>query len=484
MSLQIYNTLTRIKEKFEPLAPPLVQIYLCGPTVYDFLHVGNFRGPIFYNFMANWLEESGYKIRFVQNYTDVDDKIINRANQEGVKSEEIAHKYMEEYKKDFQSLKLRAHDLNPTVTGSMDAIVAMIKRLIDQGKAYQSGGDVNYSIEAFQDYGKLSNRRPEDLLEGVRIEKDEKKKSPLDFALWKSAKPGEPEWPSPWGPGRPGWHIECSAMVKQHLGDQIDIHGGGMDLIFPHHENEIAQSEGATGKPFAKYWVHYNMINFGGAKMSKSLGNVMKGREFIETYHPEILKYMMLSVHYRSTMDLSEDSIHQSISGLARIYSALASAEDLLGVEGPIEGKSSLSTAADKAWEEAQRAFNDDLNTAEAISKLFEVVRQFNGLVKRGQKSTPALRGHAVVLMNLVERYGKLMSLFKEPPERFLATLDDQLLKQMKLNREEVESLVEMRRQARANKDFKRSDDIRDQLAKMGISVADTPNGMEWEVTK
>ena len=484
MSLQVYNTLSRKKEKFEPINPPNVQIYLCGPTVYDFLHVGNFRGPVFYNFMANWLEQSGYKIKFVQNYTDVDDKIINRAKQEGVSSEEIAAKYMDEYKKDFLALKLRPHDLNPTVTESMDAILSMIQKLIESGKAYATGGDVNYSIESFTEYGKLSNRKPDDLLEAVRIEKDEKKKNPLDFALWKSAKPGEPQWPSPWGPGRPGWHIECSAMVKKHMGDQIDIHGGGMDLIFPHHENEIAQSEGANGKTFAKYWLHYNMINFGGAKMSKSVGNVLKGRDFIETYHPEILKYMMLSVHYRSTLDLSDDSIHQAIAGLARIYSALALAEDLLGVEGPIEGKSALSGPADKAWEQSKVAFDDDLNTAEAISKLFEVIRSFNGLVKRGQKSTPALRGHAVVLTNLVARYGQLMSLFNEPPEQFLTALDNQLLKKLNLTREEVDNLVEMRKQARSNKDFKRSDDLRDQLAKMGISVADTPDGMVWEVTK
>lgn len=483
--LQVYNTLTRKKEKFEPLSPPEVRIYLCGPTVYDFLHVGNFRGPIFYNFLRNWLEESGYKVRMIQNYTDVDDKIIVRANELKEAASQVSHKYIEEYKKDFEALSLRKHDQNPKVSESMDSIRELIEVLMKKDMAYKvPSGDVYFRVNKFSEYGKLSNNHPDNLHNG---EGGREKDHPLDFALWKSSKPGEPEdvrWQAPWGEGRPGWHIECSAMARKSFGDQIDIHGGGTDLVFPHHENEIAQTEAATGKPFAKYWVHWNMINFGGAKMSKSLGNIKTGRSFIEEYHPEILKYMMLSAHYRSTLDLSEESIHQGISGLARIYSALAMAQEILSVEGPIEGKSPLNEVADKAWKDCVLAFNDDFNTAEAFARLFEVVRAFNGLAKKGQKSTPLLRAHAKALQDLVAKLGKLMAVFNQPAKEFLISLDQQLLKRLKLDKSQIELMIEERKTARAAKDFKKSDEIRDQLAAMGISVADTPQGMEWEVTK
>lgn len=485
MSLQVYNTLTRQKEEFKPINPPAVSIYLCGPTVYDFLHIGNFRGPIFYNFVRNWLEESGYKVRMIQNYTDVDDKIIVRANELKESASAVSDKYIEEYKKDFQALALKKHDSNPKVSESMDSILEIIDILLKKDMAYKlPNGDVYFRVEKFVGYGKLSNNHPDNMHNG---EGGREKEGALDFALWKSSKPGEPEdvrWAAPWGEGRPGWHIECSAMARKSFGDQIDIHGGGTDLVFPHHENEIAQTEAATGKQFAKYWLHWNMLNLGGSKMSKSLGNIKTGRSFIEEFHPEILKYMMLSAHYRSTLDLSEESIHSGIAGLARVYSACAMAAEILKTEGPVESKSPLTEIADKAWEEAKKAFNDDFNTAESFARLFEVVRAFNGIVKKGQKSTPALRAHAKALLDLVAKFGRLMAVFNEPPAEFLTALDNQLLKRMKLDKAQIELIVSDRKAARAAKDFKKSDELRDQLAKMGISVADTPNGMEWEVTK
>lgn len=482
MSLVVYNTQCRDKETFAPFDSKHVKMYCCGPTVYDLLHVGNFRGAIFYNFVRNWLEHLGYKVTFVYNYTDVDDKIINRARKDGVSSTEIAEKYIREFRADFDRLKLRPHDLNPKVTDSMGEIVQMVGELIQKGKAYQADGDVLYSIRAFDGYGKLSNRNPDDLQAGVRIERDEKKKDPLDFALWKAAKTGEPAWTSPWGEGRPGWHIECSAMIRKHLGDQIDIHGGGMDLVFPHHENEIAQSEGCTGKPFVKYWLHNNMINFGGAKMSKSLGNIRSGRDFMDEYDPEIFKFMIMSVHYRSISDLSEEAVHQAIRGLARIYSALALADSLVTSETTEDV--GFGKICAEAWTGIEKSINDDFNTPEAFARVFEVIRQFNAQVKRGMKANPSVSGKALALLVFVKRFGAMMSLFQEAPGEFLHRLDDMLLKKMKVEREAVDGLVAERARARMAKDFARSDELRKQLADLGIAVADLPEGSFWEVAK
>lgn len=484
MSLVVYNSQSKKKEKFEPLVPGQVKMYCCGPTVYDLLHVGNFRGAIFYNLVRNWLEKSGYQVQMIYNYTDVDDKIINRANQDGLSSDEVARKYIIEFEKDFNRLGLRQHSLNPKVTETMPEIIQMIQDLIAKGKAYAVGGDVNYSIPSFSEYGKLSHRKPEDMMVGVRIDKDEKKKSPLDFALWKGSKEGEPSWPSPWGPGRPGWHIECSAMAKKHLGEQIDIHGGGMDLIFPHHENEIAQSEGCSGRHYVKYWMHNNMIEFGGAKMSKSLGNVRTGRAFMDEYNPEILKYLILSVHYRSVSDLSEQSVENAIKGLSRIYSSLALADYFIKPDVTPSADPKYEATLQEAWNKITEALNDDFNTPEAFAQVFEVVRGFNSQMKRGMKNNPAVSGKAVAFKKFVVDFGGLMSLFQENPTHFLKTLDDMLLNKMNIQRDDIDKIVQERTQVRANKDFKRSDELRDQLTKMGISVSDTPEGSFWEVTK
>jgi len=496
MSLHIYNSQSHKKEEFKPLEAPQVKMYVCGPTVYDLLHVGNFRGPIFFNLVRNWLAHLGYQVKFVFNYTDVDDKIINRAQQEGVAAEEIAEKYIREFQADYQRLGLRTPDVIPRVTETMNEIKTMIGQLIENQKAYVSDHDVLYSIEKFTEYGKLSGRNTEDLLTGVRIDPTEKKRSPLDFALWKAAKEGEPFWESAWGKGRPGWHIECSAMIKKHLGDTIDIHGGGMDLLFPHHENEVAQSEGANQKPFVRYWMHNNMINFGGAKMSKSLGNIRTARSFMDQYTPEVFKFMILSSHYRSVSDLSPESIEQAIAGLARIYSALALADEveptriaeMVASKTPVEFYEKLPAevkpAYTEAWKKIETALNDDFNTSEVMAVLFEQVRAFNTLNKRGQKPGAKAIAQAQLLKFVTSQVGRLMNLFLEPAADYLKNLDDLLLQKKEIKRTDVDRLVNSRTQARAEKNFAESDRLREELTKLGISVSDLPSGSYWEVSK
>lgn len=484
MSLKIYNSLTKKKEDFVPVKAPQVKMYLCGPTVYDFLHVGNFRGVVFFNLLRNWLEHSGYQVTYALNFTDVDDKIIQRAHEKGLTPQELTEKFIAEYKKDFATLGLRPHDYNPTVTETMGEITSMISRLVEKKNAYASQGDVLFSIESFKEYGKLSGRHPEELIAGARVEVDEKKKNPLDFALWKAAKEGEISWPSPWGPGRPGWHIECSAMIEKIFGgEQIDIHGGGTDLIFPHHENEIAQSEACSGHHFVKYWVHNNMLNFGGQKMSKSLGNLVTMREFLTQYNAEIYKWMILSAHYRTASDFSEAGVDRAVSGLARIYSALAAAETYLTPE-----VTATDAAFDKliaeAWGKITEALDDDFGTPEALAAVFEVVRAFNNQVKRGLKPQPALQGKSLAFKKFIQKTGALLSLFEQPAHEFLQSLDDMLLQKMNVSRSAVEALVAERTAVRAAKDFAKSDELRGKLTEMGISVSDTPQGSYWEVTK
>lgn len=484
MSLKIYNSQSKQLEEFVPLTPGQVKMYVCGPTVYNFLHVGNFRGVVFFNLVRNWLEKQGYKVQYALNFTDVDDKIINRANEMGVPPHDLSEMYISEYKKDFASLGLRPHDFNPKVTEHMGEITAMVKTLVENHKAYEVQGDVMYSIESFSGYGKLSGRHVEELQAGARVDVDEKKKNPMDFALWKAAKPGEVSWPSPWGPGRPGWHIECSAMIHKIFGEQIDIHGGGMDLIFPHHENEIAQSEGCSGKHFVKYWMHNNMLNFGGQKMSKSLGNIVTMREFLETNSAEVYKWMILSVHYRTLSDFSEAALEKAVAGLARVYSALALAESYLTPGEAVTAEASFEKITQEAWKKIENALNDDFGTPEAFAAMFEVVRQFNSQVRRGLKANPAILGKALAFKNFVREFGSLMSLFQEPAQEFLIQLDDLLLKKMNLERAQVDTLVQERSRVREAKDFAKSDELRNQLTTMGISVSDTPAGSYWEVAK
>lgn len=484
MSLVVYNSLSRKKEVFQSLVPGQVKMYCCGPTVYDLLHVGNFRGAIFYNFVRNWLEHLGYQTTFVYNYTDVDDKIIRRAQDENVTSESVAERFIAEFESDFATLGLRKHDFNPRVTQHIDSIIEIIKVLVDKQKAYVVDGEVLYSIAAFAEYGKLSGRNPDELIAGARVEIDQRKRSPLDFALWKPSKPGEPSWPSPWGPGRPGWHIECSAMVRSILGDEIDIHGGGSDLIFPHHENEIAQSEGCTGHPLARYWIHNNMFTFSGQKMSKSLGNIWRAREFLQEYNAEIYKYMVLSVHYRSLAEFSEGTAELAIKALARIYSSMSLAESLLKDPGEEVAHPEWEKKLATAWANIETAINDDFSTPEAFAQIFDLVRDFNNQVRRGMKLNPKMRSAVRQYLALIRRFGAMLSLFQQEPSQFLLDLDDRLLAKKNLQREEIDRLVNERQIVREAKDFKRADELRVELTAMGIQVADTPQGSFWEVQK
>lgn len=484
--LKIYNSLGKKIEEFKPMVPGEVKIYVCGPTVYSYLHVGNFRGPVFFNFVRHWFEYLGYKVTYALNFTDVEDKIIKRAEEEGKSAKEVSEFYIQEYKKDFQALGLKTHEHNPKVTEFMPEIIKMIEGLIANNKAYAVSGDVQYAIEKFQDYGKLSGRNIDDMKAGVRVDVSEKKQHPLDFALWKSAKPGEDlrgsSWTSPWGNGRPGWHIECSAMVKGLFGNQIDIHGGGLDLMFPHHENEIAQSEGCNHQRYVNYWMHWNLINFSGAKMSKSLGNVVTMREFLQNNHPEVYKMMMLSVHYRSVAEFSENTIDLAVAGLARVYSALSLAESFIAADGVPDTK--YQSELDTAWAHIAEHINDDFSTPQAFAVVFEVIRKFNSQFKRGMKKNPVVSGKALQFKKFIQKFGQMLSLFMMPADQFLRELDQKLMQKHNIDESVVVQLVEERKQARANKDFAKSDEIRAKLTAMSINVSDTPEGSFWEYNK
>jgi len=478
--------MSKKKEHFKTLKYGYVSMYVCGPTVYDFLHVGNFRGAIFFNAVRNWLEKKGYEVNYVYNYTDVDDKIINRANELGITPKELSEKYIAEFEKDYSGLRLRPHTSNPKVSEHIDNIIKMISSLIEKDKAYTTpSGDVYFSVENFSDYGKLSNKNIEELEVGVRIEANKEKKHNSDFALWKGAKEGEISWTSPWGEGRPGWHIECSVMAKEVLGESIDIHGGGLDLVFPHHENEIAQSEACSGKEYVKYWMHNNMLEFGNQKMSKSLGNVKTGRSFIEEYNGEVLKFLNLSSHYRSVIDFSDVQIGRAIASLAKFYSSLKYAENLIA-----KGLALVPVPADfqKLMDECTKGFedsmNDDFNTADALSKFFELMRQFNNLTRKPGKVKPEYKAIAEVYFHWIKDKGNIIALFQESPSEYLTLLDDMLLRQKNLKRSDIDELVTERTQVRADKNYARSDEIRDELATKGILVSDTPEGTTWEVEK
>lgn len=483
MGLSVYNTLTNQKEKFVPLEEGKVKLYLCGPTVYGHLHIGNFRGAIVFNLIRNWLEELGNKVTFVYNFTDVDDKIIQKAQEEGVDSSVISERYIADFKEDFNRLGLKEHEHNPKVTQFMPQIIKFVEDLVAKGKAYVVDGEVFYEINTFKEYGKLSKNKLDDLNAGQRVDVDERKRNPLDFVLWKPAKEGEPSWDSPWGAGRPGWHIECSAMIRSILGDSIDIHGGGIDLIFPHHECEIAQGEGCTGETYCKYWIHNNFINMGDEKMSKSLGNIVTGREFMNNYHPEILKYAFLSAHYRSVLSLTNEKILQSVSALTRIYSALELAIDTIAeVEGDGTADAGFVKKLEGFDNKIKKALNDDFNTADFISNIFEAVRAFNALGFGNKKKKNLIhKGSSVAFMNWMNKYGQMSALFNENPEEFLKDLDNMLIKIRGIDKAKVEELVGQRNKARDAKDWAKADEYRDELDALGIELHDG-SAKGWKV--
>ncbi|MCB9060823.1 MAG: cysteine--tRNA ligase [Halobacteriovoraceae bacterium] len=485
MSLKIYNTMSKRKEEFIPLKQGLVKMYVCGPTVYDYLHIGNFRGAIFFNTLRKWLEKKGNEVIYVYNYTDVDDKIINKALQEGVSAAEISQRYIKAFEEDYARLGLTPHSHNPKVTEYMDEIIETVKKLIENDMAYVVDGEVFYQIEKFKKYCCLSGKNFEDLNAGQRVEVDQKKRNPADFVLWKPAKSGEPFWDSPWGKGRPGWHIECTAMSQKILGETFDIHGGGIDLIFPHHENEIAQGEGASGKEYCRYWMHNNFINMDGEKMSKSLGNLIPGREFMDEYHPEILKFLFLSAHYRSVLNISDEKINGAMSGLSRFYNALKDANTVL--ENENVGNKALNQF-DKllkvSGEKINTAFDDDFNTSEVFGVLFDVVREFNKLnILKKMKDANAIYT-AKIFKDWLMDYGNVLGLFQYTPAEILADIDEILIRQKNIDRVFVESLLRERTQAREEKNWTRSDEIRDQLNDLGIEIMDSPQGVTWGMKK
>ncbi|MEQ1665244.1 MAG: cysteine--tRNA ligase [Bdellovibrionales bacterium] len=481
----MYNSLTRKKEEFIPLTPEQVTIYACGPTVYDYLHVGNFFGAIFFNLVRNWLEKKGYKVTFIYNYTDVDDKIIHRAIKESVTSNEISEKFIKEFEKDYSALGLRKHTHNPRVTEFMPQIIKYVEKLIVRKHAYAEGGDVYFNVLSFPNYGKLSNKNVDDLVTGTRVDINDKKHHVVDFALWKAAKPGEPAWDSPWGKGRPGWHIECSCMADSLLGETIDIHGGGLDLTWPHHENEIAQSEAHSGKQFVRYWMHNNMLIFSNQKMSKSLGNVRSGRSFMEEYNPEILKFMILSSHYRSLVDFSVTQIDRAVGSLARFYSSMAYASKLTKSKLALSAvPESFKEVLHKAEHKIAQSLDDDFNMPEVMAALYEVMRAFNTLCRVPGAVKPVYQAVSEVYLPWMKKQGEMFALFQEEPEAFLKKLDDMILRKKNLDRIKIDQMVLERGQARSDKNYALSDKLRDELVKMGVQIQDGLDGSVWEVDK
>ena len=466
--MKLFNTMSMQKEEFVPIEEGKVRMYACGPTVYNYIHVGNARPIIMFDVLRRYLEYRGYDVTFVQNFTDVDDKIINKANEEGVTSEEIASKYIDEYFTDAKGLGVRAATIHPKATENIQQIIDIVSTLIDKGYAYEVGGDVYYRTLKFKDYGKLSHQPLDDLQAGARIDVADVKENPMDFALWKAAKPGEPSWDSPWGKGRPGWHIECSAMSMRYLGKTIDIHCGGQDLTFPHHENEIAQSEAANGCEFVHYWVHNGFISIDNKKMSKSLGNFFTVREAAEAYGYETIRMFMLMSHYRSPLNYSREILMQAKSALERIKTAHDNLEFIAanGSDGEMSAdEQAFAQGLVKYRERFIEAMDDDFNTADAVSVMFELIREANTITAADRNPTKAA---AKAALDMLDELNGVLGVIYGGGE------DDELAA-------EVEALIEARQNARKEKNWAEADRIRDQLKDMGIVLMDTKQGVQWK---
>ena len=462
--MRIYNTLTRARDELKTITEGNVKIYACGPTVYNYIHIGNARPLCVFDVLRRYLEYRGNKVTFVQNFTDIDDKIIKSANEEGLKFNDIAEKFTGEYWKDAKGLNIREANFHPKATDNINEMIDIIATLVEKGYAYAVDGDVYFSPSKFAEYGKLSHQPLEDLESGARIMTGDVKREPMDFALWKSAKPGEPFWESPWGQGRPGWHIECSAMVRRYLGETIDIHCGGQDLIFPHHDNEIAQSECCNGVPFAHYWMHNGYINVDNQKMSKSVGNFFTVRDVAEKYGYEPIRYLMISSHYRSPVNYSYDIIEQSRASLNRLYTCRDNLDfaEKNAPESASASDAELQTLLDSRREQFIAAMDDDLNTADALAAIFELVRDINTQVIDNRASKRICRHAMQVFDELCEVLGILYN-------RRCDTSD-----------EKVEALIQARTAARNNKNWVEADRIRDKLKDMGITLEDTAQGIKW----
>jgi cysteinyl-tRNA synthetase len=479
MPLRVYNTLSGNKEEFVPLTPGKVGMYVCGVTVYDNCHIGHARANVVFDMIYRYLQAKGLEVTYVRNYTDIDDKIINRANRDGVDYREISERYIAEFDRDMARLMLLLPTFQPKATEHIGEIIELVERLIAKDFAYQSGADVFFCVEKFDSYLKLSKRNLEDMQAGARIEVDERKRHPMDFALWKGAKPGEPYWESPWGQGRPGWHIECSAMSMKYLGETFDIHGGGKDLIFPHHDNEIAQTEAATGKPFVKYWLHNGFVNINAEKMSKSLGNFFTIKEVLERYDAEVLRFFLLSAHYRSPIDFSDQNLKDAELGLERIYKALAGIDERLpaaGEQPPSEEGSELEEKCAAIAGRFGEAMDDDFNTALALGHLFDLVRSIN-------KALPLASGRLLARVKAeVAGIARVIGVCDSEPAAFLQRIKERKTSEMEISAEEIEQLIAERAEARKAKNFKRGDEIRDDLLQRNIVLLDGAQGTTWKV--
>ncbi len=473
MSLRIFDSLSRKKEDFVPLMPGEARIYVCGVTVYDLCHIGHARSAIVFDVIRRYLRFKGFKVSFIKNLTDVEDKIIKRANREGVPAREISERYIAEYRTDMESLGVLPGDVEPKATEHIPQMIDLIERLIRTGIAYVVDGDVYFEVRRFPAYGRLSGKNLEELQAGARVDVDERKKDPLDFALWKASKPGEPAWASPWGPGRPGWHIECSAMSMAYLGEGFDIHGGGEDLIFPHHENEIAQSEAATGKPFVRYWIHNGFVKLGAEKMSKSLGNALTIREIVRRHEAEAIRLYLLGTHYRHPLDFADARITEAARALGRLRSLRDEAERIAAKVAPARGPDGGvldDIAAHRARFEA--AMDDDFNTPQALGALFDLARLLHTMrdqVVQGDAGAGGFLMGVADLVVLARVLGLLEASGREP-----ASLDPEL-------RARIESLVSLRGEARRRRDFSEADRLREELHRMGVILEDTPEGTSWK---
>ncbi|ABB15943.1 cysteine--tRNA ligase [Carboxydothermus hydrogenoformans] len=463
--MKIYNTLTKTKEEFIPREPGKVYMYVCGPTTYNYIHIGNARPIVFFDTVRRYFEYKGFEVIYVQNFTDIDDKIINRALEEGISPIELGQKYIIEYFKDADRLGVKRATVHPKVTEHIPEIIEMVKGLIEKGYAYEVEGNVYFAVDSFSDYGKLSGRDLEELKAGARVEVDEKKKNPLDFALWKKAKPGEPYWESPWGPGRPGWHIECSAMSLKYLGENFDIHGGGADLVFPHHENEVAQSEAFTGKPFARYWMHNGFITVNQEKMSKSLGNFFLVREILEKFPGRVVRFFLLSTHYRSPLDFDDKKLNEAKAALERVDNFVQNLKEVNPLPG--EARIEIQEKITNFLRDFNEAMEDDFNTAQAMASLFELVRFGNTQIASGNLTAGDKKLFEEALNVYTQVFGIEFGVLEKIAGEDITPF--------------VELLIEVRARLKKEKKYDLADFIRDELKKQGIILEDTPKGVRWK---
>ncbi|MCS6913692.1 MAG: cysteine--tRNA ligase [Myxococcales bacterium] len=480
--IQIYNTLTGQKEPFQPLVPGEVRIYVCGPTVYSYVHIGNARTFTSFDVIVRYLRYRGYRVHYVRNFTDVDDKIIKAAQDSGEDPIQLAARFVDAFAEDARALRLIEPDVSPRVSDHIPDIVAFIAKLLERGVAYESQGDVYFAVSKYPAYARLSRRNLDELRAGERVQPGEQKREPLDFALWKAAKPGEPAWDSPWGRGRPGWHIECSAMSMRYLGETLDIHGGGMDLLFPHHENEVAQSEAATGKPFCRYWMHCGFLDLEGAKMSKSLGNVVRLRDALQRVDPEALRCFFLSTHYRSPLAFSDKSLADAELRMEYFYETLRRVDERLGGQdvgpGPVHGQPERFLA------EFEAAMDDDFNFAGALGSLSGMFAAMNELVERPPVRDRALVGRTLAqLRRQVRAVASVLGLLEDDPAAWLLRRRERAARAHGIDVARVEQLLGQRQAARAAKDFATADRLREELRALGVSVMDTPQGPVWKVS-